>query len=52
MSAKTLTKAEVWHLKTALDNFEYLISVYPEVVTNAEEDQLKVAQEILNHEQT
>jgi hypothetical protein len=47
-----LTQCEVQHIKSALDNYGFLISVYPEVVTNKEEDQLKVAQEIMNEDAT
>lgn len=47
-----LTQCEVQHIRAALDNYEFLISVYPEVVTSKEEDQLKVAQEILNEDAT
>lgn len=45
-----LTKAEVWHIRDALENYEYLISVYPEVVTSKEEEQLAIALEIITHE--
>ena len=44
---KTLTAAEAKHIREALENYEYLISVYPEIVTNREEDQLKISQEIM-----
>lgn len=49
---QTLTKCEVIHIRAALDNYEYLISVYPEVVTDREEDQLKIAKEIMHEDST
>ncbi len=45
-----LTKAEVQHVRKALEEYEYLISQYPEIVTNEQEDELKIAQEIMGED--
>lgn len=44
---KQLTRAEVEHIQKALDEFDYLIKEYPEIVTNDTEDQLAIAKEIM-----
>ena len=46
----TLTKAEIQHVKAALDEYAYLVEQYPEIVTNRQEDQLKIAQEIMRED--
>jgi hypothetical protein len=45
-----LTKAEVQHIRAALGEYRYLITQYPEIVTNDQDDQLKIAQEIVRED--
>ena len=47
---KTLTRAEVAHITDVLDDYEHLITSYPEIVTDHEEDKLKIVREIMEHE--
>lgn len=47
MNPRTLTRAEVEHLKAALSDYRDLIESYPETVTNRQEDRLLIAEEIL-----
>jgi len=48
MSVVKLTKAEVYHLKTALESWDWWMSEYPETVNQQHEDELAVALEIIN----
>lgn len=50
MIAKTLTRCEFLHIKSALDEFRYWVTEYPETVTSRQEDQLAIAEEIMKHE--
>lgn len=43
----TLTKAEVLHIKTALEDYHYWQESYPEVINQQQEDNLAVALEII-----
>lgn len=45
-----LTLCEVQHIKDTLNEYSSLIEGYPEVVTDREEDQLKIAQEIMRED--
>ena len=45
---KRLTGPEVLHIKAALAEYEYWLISYPHYFTDATEDQLKIALEIMN----
>lgn len=42
-----LTRAEIFHLKATLSDYRDVLESYPEVVTDRQEEQLLVAEEIL-----
>lgn len=46
----TLTKAEINHIVQVLDITKALLYGYPELFTDEEEDQLKIALEIMNED--
>jgi hypothetical protein len=52
VSEKRLSKAEALHVKEALDDYHHLLCGYPEVTTQRKEDNLKIALEIMNNEDT
>ena len=52
MSERKLSKAEVLHVKEALEDYHDLLCGYPEVTTQRKEDNLKIALEIINNENT
>lgn len=45
-----LTRAEVEHLKRALTDYREAVESYPEVVTQRQEDNLLIAEEILRED--
>ena len=45
--AVNLTKAEVIHLKEAVEDYKYWAMQYPETMNDQQEDTLKIALEIL-----
>ena len=47
MSQVTLTKAEVLHIKNALEDYLYWQQQYPETINDQMEDQLAIALEII-----
>jgi hypothetical protein len=47
MSQVTLTKADVLHIKEALEDYKYWIQQYPETVNQLEEENLAIALEII-----
>ena len=49
---KLLTPAEVEHIKKALEDYTDIVSTYPEVITNKQEDRLLIAVEIMTNENT
>jgi hypothetical protein len=42
-----MTKADLWNVFTALDNYKYYIENYPETVSARDEDDLKIALQII-----
>jgi len=47
MSAVTLTKADIIHIKTALESYGYWQRQYPETIRTPDEEELAIALEIV-----
>lgn len=42
-----MTRAELLHLQLALESYQYWVYQYPETVKDADEDELKIAMQIV-----